>query len=50
MSAVFVQYLLTNRKEGYDEQNYKVGKCPNGTCEQLKDKIKEKDVVMQSIR
>ena len=37
---MFVQYLL----------NYQVGKCPNGACEQLKDKIKEKDVVLQSIK
>ena len=37
-------------QEGYDEQNYYIGKCPNGACEQLKDKIKEKDVVTQSIK
>ena len=37
-------------QEGYDEQNYQVGKCPNGACEQMKDKIKEKDVVTQSIK
>ena len=37
-------------QEGYDEQNYQVGKCPNGACEQMKDKIKEKDVVAQSIK
>ena len=37
-------------QEGYDEQNYQVGKCPNGACEQVKDKIKEKDVVTQSIK
>ena len=37
-------------QEDYDEQNYQVGKCPNGACEQLKEKIKEKDVVMQSIK
>ena len=35
-------------QEGYDEQIYQVGKCPNDGWEQLKDKIKEKDVVMQS--
>ena len=34
-------------QEGYDKQNYQIGKCPNGACEQLKDQIK--DVVMQSI-
>ena len=32
----------------YGEQNYQFGKCPNGACERLKDKIKEKDVVTQS--
>ena len=37
-------------QEGYDEQNYRVGKCPNGACEQMKDKIKEKDMVTQSIK
>ena len=37
-------------QEGYDEQNYQVGKCPNGACEQMKDQIKEKDVVTQSIK
>ena len=34
----------------YDEQNYHVAKCPNGACKQLRDKIKEKDVVTQSIK
>ena len=24
-------------QKGYDEQNYQVGKCPNGACEQMKD-------------
>ena len=38
------------RQEGYGCQSYQVGKCPNGTCEQVKDKIKEKDVVTQSIK
>ena len=37
-------------QERYDEQNYQIGKCPNGACEQMKDKIKEKDVVTQSIK
>ena len=37
-------------QEGYDEQNYQVGECPNDTCEQMKDKIKEKDVVTLSIK
>ena len=32
-------------QKGYDEQNYQVG-----ACEQMKDKIKEKDVVAQSIK
>ena len=48
---MFVQYLLKNpKKDMYDEQNYQVGKCPNCACEQLKDNIQEKDVVMQSIK
>ena len=37
-------------QEGYDEQNYQVRKCLDGACEQMKDKIKEKDVVTQSIK
>ena len=37
-------------QEGYDEQNDQVGKCPDGACEKMKDKIKEKDVVTQSIK
>ena len=37
-------------QEGYHEQNYQAGKCPDGPCEQMKDKIKEKDVVIQSIK
>ena len=41
---MFVQQL--NPCEGYDEQNYQVGKCRNGACEQLKDEIKEKNLVM----
>ena len=41
--------LLDKSQEGYNEQNYHIGKCPNGACEQIKDKIKEKDVVQQSI-
>ena len=36
--------------EGYDEQRYYFGKCPNGACERFKDKIKEKDMVTQSIK
>ena len=36
--------------EVYDEQSYQVGKCPNSACEHFKDKIKEKDVVTQSIK
>ena len=27
-------------QEGYDQQNYQAGRCPNGSCEQLIDKIK----------
>ena len=37
-------------QEGYGEQSYQVGKCLAGACEQMKDKIKEKDVVTQSIK
>ena len=37
-------------QEGYDKQYYQIGKCPNGAFEQMKDKIKEKDVVTQSIK
>ena len=37
-------------QEGYDKQYYQIGRCPNGACEQMKDKIKEKDVVTQSIK
>ena len=37
-------------QDGYDEQNYQFGKCTNDTCEQLKVKIKEKDVITQSIQ
>ena len=37
-------------QEGHDEQNYQVGKCSNGACEKMKDKIKKKDVVTQSTR
>ena len=37
-------------QEGYEKQNYQVGKCPNGACELLKNKIKEKAVVTQSIK
>ena len=37
-------------QKGYDEQNYQAGKCPNGACEQMKDKINEKDVVTQAKR
>ena len=37
-------------QEGYDEEKYQVGKCPTSGCEQLKAKIKEKDVVTQSIK
>ena len=29
-------------QEGYDEQNYQVGKCPNGACEQWKIRLKRK--------
>ena len=36
--------------EGYDEQRYYFGKYPNGACERFKDKIKEKDMVTQSIK
>ena len=25
--------LLDESQEGYDEQNYHIGKCPNGACE-----------------
>ena len=50
VSAMLVKYLLTNCKKGYDEQKYQVGKCTNGTCEQLKDKIKEKNVITESIK
>ena len=41
---------VAESQERYGKQNYKVGKCPNGACEQMKDKIKEKDVVAQSIK
>ena len=37
-------------QEGYDKQYYQIGKRPNGAFEQMKDKIKEKDVVTQSIK
>ena len=37
-------------QESYDKQNYQFGKYHNGTSEQLKDKIQEKDVVMGSIK
>ena len=37
-------------QEGYGEHNCHLWKCPNGACEQLKDEIKEKDVVTQSIK
>ena len=37
-------------QEGYDKQNYQFGKCPNGACEQLKDKTKEKDLVTESMK
>ena len=41
---------VDDTQAGYDKQNYQVEKCPNGACEQMKDKIKEKDVVTQSIQ
>ena len=41
---------IDGSQEGYDKQNYQAGKCANGACEQLKDKIKETDVVTQSVK
>ena len=42
--------LVDESQEGYDKQNYQVGEFTNGACEQLKDKIKEEDVVTKSIK
>ena len=42
--------LVDEFQEGYDEQNYQAGKCPNGACEQMKVRIKEKDMVTKSIK
>ena len=49
VSAMLVQYLRQISRTVWRKKN-QVGKSSNGGCEQLKAKIKEKDVVTQSIK